>query len=158
MKKIGLSICCVLALSVSTFAHSDEHGVKSEKQAKTAIQFRKAVFQLIRSNMGPLGAMAKGNIPYDPALMEENGERMVQLGMMIGDYFHADTSSFKVPSDAKDSVWTNKADFIAKSEDFIAAAQNLQNVAAAKDEDNYRKAIGGVGGTCKACHDDYKKD
>ncbi|MFC3120302.1 c-type cytochrome [Agaribacter flavus] len=158
MKKIGLGICCALALSVSGMANADEHGVKSEKQAKTAIQFRKAVFQLIRSNMGPLGAMAKGNIPYDPLVMEKNGVRMEQLGLMIEDYFVPDTTAFAVPSDAEDSIWTNKADFLAKSNDFIAAAKNLQEVAAAKDEANYRKAIGGVGATCKACHDDYKKD
>jgi cytochrome c556 len=159
MKKLisALTTLSVLtALFVSTQAMSQT--VESEKQAKTTVQFRQALLQLVRSNMGPLGAMAKGNIPYDAQVMMKNGQRIEQLGLMMEDYFAADTRAFDVETGAKDEIWENMADFNQKSTNMVEAAIAVQAVAEAGNTDEYRKMIGALGATCKACHDDYKKD
>jgi cytochrome c556 len=155
MKKL---IIATLAASVLCAPLAVAQEAKSEKQAKSAVQFRQAIFQLVRSNMGPLGGMAKGQIEYDAATMQVNGQRIEHLAMMIEDYFSLNTTAFDVKTGAKDSIWKSQDDFNSKAMDMVKAAQNLQTVAAAQDEANYRKAIGAVGATCKACHDDYKKD
>jgi len=159
MKKIiiAAAVASVFAsVTVAPIALAQE--AQSEKQAKSAAQFRKAVLQLVRSNMGPLGGMAKGQIPYNTETMQLNGKRIEQLGLMMEDYFALDTTKFDVETDAKDEVWTNIADFNSKAMDMVSAAKTLQVVAKGQDEAEYRKAIGAVGATCKACHDDYKKD
>lgn len=131
---------------------------KSEKQANSAVQFRQAVFQLVRSNLGPLGGMAKGQIPYNAETMQVNGQRIEQLALMIEDYFTLDTSAYSVETGAKNDIWQNRVDFNSKAQDMVKAAQALQAVAKNEDKENYRKAIGAISATCKACHDDYKKD
>ena len=130
----------------------------SEKQANTAVQFRKAVLQLVRSNMGALGGMAKGKIEYNADVMNTNAMRIEQLALMMGDYFETDTRKFDVKTDADDAIWEQMEDFNSKIQDMVGAAENLQKIALAKDEANYRKTIGALGSTCKACHDKFKTD
>jgi cytochrome c556 len=155
MKKILISLTLAATLATPLgFAKE----ASSEKQANTAVDFRKALLQLVRSNMGPLGAMAKGQIDYDADVMTTNSLRIGQLASMMGDYFELDTRKFPVKTDARDVVWEEMDDFKSKTQDLINAAANLQEVALAKDESNYRKAIGDLGSTCKACHDKFKKD
>jgi cytochrome c556 len=155
MKKMLISLVLATGLTVPT-AFAQE--ASSQKQADTAVQFRQAVLQLVRSNMGPLGAMAKGQIEYDAEVMSKNALRIQQLATMMDDYFALNTSKFSVKTSASDKIWEEMDDFSAKSNDMIDAAANLQKIALAKDEDNYRKAIGTLGATCKACHDKFKTD
>lgn len=155
MKKILISFALAATLA-APLAMATE--ATSQKQADTAVQFRQAVLQLVRSNMGPLGGMAKGQIDYDAALMAKNGMRIEQLAIMMGDYFELDTRKFTVETDAENAIWDQMDDFKSKTQDMISAAANLQKVALASEQDNYRKAIGDLGATCKACHDKYKTD
>jgi cytochrome c556 len=156
MKKI-ITLAALITLSVgSSIALANT--VNSDKQAQTAVQFRQAILQLVRSNMGPMGAMAKGDIPYNAEVMELNSLRIEQLGLMMEDYFVADTRAFDVDTGALDAIWNNQADFNQKAQDMVNAAINVKEVASARTADDYRKAIGALGATCKACHDDYKKD
>ncbi len=159
IKVLSSIVIIVLLTAVSAqklSAHN--HGVKSEKQAENVVKFRKSLLQLVRSNMGPLGAMAKGNIPYDAGVMNVNAMRIEQLGLMMEDYFVKDTSSFDVSTKAKSEIWANFEDFSSKATDMVNAATALQEVALEEDEGSYRSAIGKLGGTCKACHDDYKEE
>jgi cytochrome c556 len=159
MKKL-LSSITMLTLA-STIAMSSVAVAKeatSEKQAKASVQFRKAILQLVRSNMGPLGGMAKGQIPYDAEVMATNGLRIEQLSYMMEDYFATDTRKFDLKTDASDDIWKNSDDFNALALDMADAAKDLQQVAESGEESDFRKAIGAVGATCKACHDKYKVD
>jgi cytochrome c556 len=156
MKKLisVIAVSCMLVVPASLTAAE----ASSEKQARTALKFRQSVFQLIRSNMGDIGAMAKGQKPFDAAVMEKNGMRLEQLSLMIADYTALDTRKFDIETEALDKIWDEEAEFAKKIEALTSAAQNLQAVAKAGDESKFRAAIGGVGKTCKGCHDDYKAD
>lgn len=130
----------------------------SEKEAKTLVTFRKSLLQLVRSNMGPLGAMAKGNIPMDADVIALNASRIEFLADMMNEYFAIDTTAYSVETDAKDDVWKNYEDFTGKASDLVNAAADLQELVASNQSSEFRKGIGAVGAACKACHDDYKKD
>lgn len=157
--KILLSTLFASLMCVSGITHADNHPkATSEKQASAAITFRKSLLQLVRSNMGPLGGMARGNIPMNAETIGKNAERIEFLASMMHDYFELDTSEFDVKTDAKDSIWKNKEDFNGKIDDMVVAAAKLQEIVASNDESNFRKGIGALGATCKACHDDYKVD
>lgn len=159
-----MSIAAIMAVSMaatSSLAIAHNHAQKkaqSEKQAQTAVMFRQSLLQLVRSNMGPLGAMAKGNIPMDAAVIKLNSERIEFLAGMMHDYFALDTSAFSVDTDSKNDVWKNHEDFSQKIDDMVTAAANLNALAKAGKSDDFRSGIGALGGTCKACHDDYKAD
>lgn len=155
MKKMLISLTLAATLAAPLAVAKE---ATSQKQADTAVQFRKAVLQLVRSNMGPLGGMAKGQIDYDADIMSKNAMRIEQLAMMMDDYFALDTRKFTVKTDAANTIWEQMDDFSAKSKDMVDAAASLKAIALAKDEANYRKAIGSLGATCKACHDEYKVD
>jgi cytochrome c556 len=129
---------------------------QSEKHAIKATELRQSILSLISSNMGSLGAMAKGQIPVDAAVVEKNAIRINQLSLMLDDYFQTDTSSFDVKTQAKSSIWTEQDKFSAKIEDLTSASSALMVAAQSKDEGAIKKAIGGVGKTCGSCHDDYR--
>lgn len=155
MKKlIALSSAAMILVSGAVFAEE----AQSQKQAANAADFRQALLQVVRSNMGDIGAMARGKRDFDAAIMEKNGMRLEQLGMMMEDYFRLDTRKFDLETDALDKIWDNKEDFNSKINDLIVAAQNLQAVAKSGDQSKFAQAIGGVGRTCKGCHDEYKAE
>ena len=149
------ALSCSILLLPSTLAAKE---ATSERQAANAVQFRQALLQLVRSNLGPLGGMARGRAPYDSELMKKNGQRLEQLSLMLPDYFETDTRSFGVKSEALPKIWDNMDDFLAKTKDLTLASKALQIAADSGDESQYRAAIGKLSSTCKACHDSYKKD
>lgn len=155
MKKM-LKTC--LAASVVLVAYTSSAvaaEATSQKHAEAAVKYRQSLFQLIKSNMGPLGGMAKGAIPFDESVMATNAMRIEQLADMLSDYLSVDTRKFDVETEAKPKIWDNTDDVESKIARLQKAAANLQAVVAAKDKDNYRSAIGEIGGSCKGCHDEY---
>jgi len=131
---------------------------KSLKQAERATHLRQSVFTLLGSNMGPLGAMAKGKIAFDAKRAEKHALRINQLSLMIADYARTDTSSHKVKTDALSKIWQQPSDFNKRIDALTLASANLQKAAASGDEKVTKKAIAGVGKTCGGCHDDFKAE
>lgn len=144
-------------LAGGAIAATETSEASSEKHAKAATQYRQAIFQLVRSNMGPLGGMAKGALPFDESVMMTNGVRLEQLADMMSDYLSVDTRKFDVDTGAKDAMWENFSDVESKIAALKEASMGLQAAVKAGDESAYRSAIGKVGASCKSCHDDYKR-
>jgi cytochrome c556 len=61
------------------------------EQAEKAADTRQAVLKVIGWNITPLGAMARGLIPWDEALLARNAQRIAWTITMIPDAFRADT-------------------------------------------------------------------
>ena len=70
IRNIMIASTCALLVSTPVAAQM------SEKQASNAVEFRQSIFQLVKSNIGPLGAMAKGKAPIDEAVIAKNAMRM----------------------------------------------------------------------------------
>ncbi|WP_206482880.1 cytochrome c [Thalassotalea sp. G2M2-11] len=131
---------------------------QSEKHAQKATELRQSIFKLLGSNMGPLGAMAKGKIAFDNAAIEKHATRINQLSLMIDDYTQTDTSKFKVKTDALTKVWTKRDLFEQRINDLTNAADKLIKLSSSNDKKQLKQAIIGVGKTCGGCHDDFKAD
>jgi cytochrome c556 len=54
------------------------------------------------------------------------------------------------------AIWTNKADFDAKAGDLATAADKLSVVAASGDKAAFEAQWKATGGTCGACHREYR--
>ena len=154
MKVVSKLIIGSLLTASATIAIAQP--ASSQKHANKATELRQAMYQLIASNMGPLGAMARGKMPMDAALVEKNATRINQLSMMIEDYMAVDTTKFEVKTEALDKVWQQPEDFKAKVNALIDASANLAKAAKSGDEGKIKGAIGGVGKSCKGCHNDFK--
>ena len=156
MKKITKSIIAVTAALTLSAAFAQT--VKTEDQAKKVTKQRQAVFSLIGSNMGPLGAMAKGKMPIEAKGVEKYATRIEQLSIMLPDYTKHDTSAFNVNTEALPKIWQEPAKFAEKIEALQKAASHLRSVANSDDKSVIKKAIGGVGRSCKGCHDSFKAE
>ncbi|MCP4052334.1 MAG: cytochrome c, partial [Mesoflavibacter sp.] len=55
------------------------------------------------------------------------------------------------------ALFSNEADVNDKIAALKKVAMDIQAASATGDEGAYAKAIAGLGGTCKSCHDDYKE-
>jgi cytochrome c556 len=155
MKKALATI--IGAAVLSTFSVLAEPA-KTEKQAQGVTKNRQAILTLVKSNVGALGAMNKGAIPFDVETMQTNAKRIEQLSLMMEDYFATDTSAFDVDTAALDKIWKNQADFKDKISAMTVAANNLNKVAKAGDTSQFKPAIGQIFKSCKGCHDNYKED
>jgi cytochrome c556 len=146
---------CALLLVVNV-AVADT--AKSEKHAKKATKLRHSVFTMLGANMGTLGAMAKGKIPFDAAVVEKNAMRINQLSYMLSDYTSTDTTAYKVKTDALPEVWSDREAFEKSIDDLTLASAKLITASKSADEAAMKSAISGVGKTCGGCHDNFKKD
>ena len=148
----------LFAASTIVLASFSTSAALSDKQAKNAVEFRKSIFQLVKSNVGPFGAMVKGQMPIDEALIEKNATRLHQLSLMLPDYFVADTRNNDVQTSALDKIWDNQGDFNYKAQNMTTKSKELLDAVQNKQSDEYVGKMRAIFGTCKACHDDYKAD
>jgi cytochrome c556 len=61
-----------------------------------------------------------------------------------------------VPSRATTKVWTQKADFMAKSKAFADSTKALADAAKAEDKAAFDAALASTAASCKGCHDTYQ--
>ncbi|RHW76796.1 cytochrome c [Colwellia sp. RSH04] len=148
----------IVVAGLLTVTAANAQPAQSMKHAKKSTELRQAIFQLMASNMGPMGAMAKGRIPVDAERVATNALRLEQFSYMLNDYFKTDTRKFDVKTEALPKAWEDKATFEEKVNALTKASKNLQAAAKSGDEGKIKKAIGGVGKTCGGCHDVFKKD
>lgn len=121
-----------------------------------AIKYRKAVMTLQGAHFGRIAAMASGRAPFDAAAAVENATiletvtRLPLAGFVAG--------SDKGETRAKPDIWTDTAKFKAVGDKLNAEAIKLLAAAKTGNLDTIKAAVGPVAGTCKACHDDFRKD
>jgi cytochrome c556 len=119
-----------------------------------AFQYRRAVMQAVAYKVGQLRGIAQGEIAGDQATFVKHANDVAALGAMIPEGFIP--NSAVEGSAALPEVWTNMADFQAKSMALANAAQALATAA----QSNFESAKGmvqSVGGTCGDCHRPYRR-
>lgn len=115
-------------------------------------------YRLVGMEMGALSAMAKGEMPYDAEVAKVHAANLAALkSYNAKGLYAAGTSNADLPGKtrAKPAIWEDMAGFQTKGAAFGEAITELV-AAAEQGEDALKPAIGKLGGTCKACHDDYR--
>ena len=121
-----------------------------------AIKYRKAAMTLQGATFGRVAAMANGRVPFDAKVAAENIEFVAMLNKLQFSAFVE--GSDKGDTRVKPEIWTQKDKWnaaVAKSQEDVAKL-----VAAGKtgNLDPIKAAVGSVGQSCKACHDDFRKE
>jgi len=145
----ALIACCVVAGA----AHAQGQPSKGEQ----ALKYRKAVYQAIAWNFGPMGAMAQGKAPFDAAEYVTRSGRVAALTPMLAESYSPETHGVS-GSRLKASMWTNRADFDAKMKTLVDRSAALAAVAKGGEEAKSKAAFFDVANACKACHDEYRAD
>ncbi len=132
-------------------------GGVSAQEIPAEVKARQGQFQIMAINVGILGEMAKGSVPYDAAVAGAAAQSLVGVSMIDpGPLFPAGTDNATLQGTrALPSIWENLPDVIAKWQAFGDAAAAMQT-AAATGPAEIGAALGTLAGTCKSCHSSYR--
>lgn len=150
MKK-ALSIALAAAAIVSAAP-----AMAQFQKPEDAIKYRKAAFTVTAAHFSRIGAMANGRVPFDAKVAAENAALVETMSKLPWDAFGPGTD--KGDTRALPAIWTEQAQFKAGADKFQAEAAKLNAAAKTGNLDAIKTAFGAVGQTCKACHDNYRKD
>ena len=126
------------------------------KNGEDAVKYRKAAFTVMANHFARVGAMTSGKQPFDAKVAAENVAVVEAMSKLPWAGFVAGTD--KGDTRALPEIWT-EADVIKGGADKLQApVAKLSAAAKTGNLDAVKTAFGEVGQTCKACHDDYRKD
>ena len=117
--------------------------------------YRQSYFAIVAMNFGPIADMVKGDIPWDLAKLQgwaDDLETVTELDLLRGFAPGSEQGTTR----ARPAIWDNMDDFEAKLADLKDAAEALDDAAEGGDRGAIAQAVRATGGTCKACHDEYK--
>jgi cytochrome c556 len=118
-----------------------------------AIKYRKATFTVMSTHFARIGAVAKGEVPFNKDEVAKNAAIVNTMASLPWQAFGPGTEG----GDALPSVWSEESKFKSNQEKLITAAASLNSAANSGDLEAVKKATAAVGGACKGCHDDFKK-
>jgi len=121
-----------------------------------AIKYRKASYTVMAAHFGRLGAMASGRAPYDAKAAAENAELVATLSKLPWAAYGEGTD--KGDTRAKPEIWKESAKFKEASDKMQAEVVKLNAAAKAGNLDALKVAFGPAAASCKACHDNFRKD
>jgi cytochrome c556 len=125
-------------------------------KAEDAVKYRKASFTVMAAHFGRLGAMASGRAPYDAKAAADNAELVLTLSKLPWAAFGEGTD--KGETRAKPEIWKETAKYKEAVDKMQAEIGKLNVAAKAGNVDALKAAFGPAAASCKACHDNFRKD
>lgn len=151
MKSMLVIAALAATLASSVFA-------EEEDPFADAVEMRHGLMLQMATDLGKVGAMAKGEVPYDQAVASRSAANIAAVASVLsmdqfpaGSEYQASADSFALPA-----IWANQDDFLTKVADLNTAAAAFQT-AAATDVDGLKAGMGALGGACAACHKAYRQ-
>lgn len=124
-----------------------------------AIEGRQGFMKMLSINMATLSGMAKGDIEYNAEAAGLAGTNLQALGGydLPGLFIEGSSNADASDTEALPAIWENSDDFATKFADLQEAA-GAAAASLGSGADAVGPAVQQLGGTCKACHDDYRED
>jgi cytochrome c556 len=106
---------------------------------------------------GVLGAMAKGEKPYDQAAVDAAVAKLAANAKAIGTLFPENTKGLKADGkySASSKIWENRADFDSHVASYTKAVNEVA-AAGIKNLDALKAAVPALGKQCSGCHETYR--
>ncbi len=115
---------------------------------------RQAQMKAVGQSMGALGAIAKGERPFDAATVQTALEAINTNMKSFPDQFPAGTEA-GLETEAAPAIWGDFDDFRAKSDKLAAEAETLL-ASAPENQAGVGAAMKALGATCSDCHETYR--
>ena len=126
------------------------------QKPEDAIKYRKAAFTVMGAHFGRIGAMASGKAPFDAAAAAANADIVATMSKLPYAGFIEGTATGDTR--AKPEIWTERAKFDLATSKMQEEVVKLNVAAKSGNLDQIKVAFGAAGQSCKACHDNYRKD
>ncbi|MBN9373474.1 cytochrome c [Hydrogenophaga sp.] len=143
----------LLALAASALAAP---AMAQFQKPEDAVKYRKASFTVLAAHFGRVGAMANGRVPFDAKVAAESAAIAETMSKLPWEAFGPGTD--RGDTRAEPAVWTEQAKFKAASEKMMGEVAKLNAAAKTGNLDQIKAAFGAAGASCKACHDDFRKN
>jgi cytochrome c556 len=127
------------------------------QKPEDAIKYRQSAFTVMAAHLGRIGAMAQGRAPFDAKVAADNAAIVSTMAKLPFAAFGEGTDK-GMPNRAKPEIWKDAAKFKAAGDKMVAEIAKLETAAKAGNLDAIKAAMGGVGGSCKGCHDDFRAE
>lgn len=125
------------------------------QKPEDAVKYRKAAFTVMATHFGRIGAMAQGRVPFDANVAAANADIVVTMSKLpYAGFVEGTGGTEKGQPNAK--VWSDRAGFDAAAKKMQDEVVKLAAAARGNNLDAMKAAFGSAGGTCKACHDEYR--
>lgn len=121
-----------------------------------AIKYRKSALTVMATHFGRVAAMANGRIPFDAKIAAENAEIATMMSKLPFAGFVE--GSDKGETKAEPKIWTEMDKFKAAAAKMQEEMAKLNVAAKGGNLDTIKAAVGETGKSCKACHDQYRKE
>ena len=126
------------------------------QKPEDAIKYRKASFTVMAAHFGRIGAMANGRVPFDAKVAADNAAIVETMSKLPWAAFGAGTE--KGDTRALPVVWSEAGKFKEGADKMQAEVAKLAAAARTGNLESVKAAFGAAGQTCKACHDDFRKE
>jgi len=151
MKRLFLTACAI-AIGFSMFSINDGANAQ-DPETENAIKYRKSVMKAVGGNMGAMVGIMKGS--GDKANLAMHAGAMADLANIAPTIFPAGSDFGETT--ALPAIWEKPDEFSAAIKKFQDAANNLASIAKDGDMAAFGKAFGGLGETCKNCHENFRE-
>jgi cytochrome c556 len=149
----SMFLIAALATAFASAAVAEE-----EDPFADAVEMRHGLMLQMATDLGKVGAMAKGEVAYDQAVASRAAANIAAVASVLsmeqfpaGSEYQAAGDSYALPA-----IWATPDDFLTKIADLNTAAAAFQT-AAATDLDALKAGMGALGGACSACHKAYRQ-
>lgn len=141
--KLFMAAALVTGLGLTAATAADEPQVVRQEMMKK-----------VGGAMGAIGAIVKGEKPFDAEVVKASLTTMVDVSKDFPNHFPAGSETgFETEATAK--IWENPEDFKAKSAELAKVAE-AQLAAMPTDQASTGAVMKAVGATCSSCHETYR--
>lgn len=127
------------------------------QKPEDAIKYRQSAYTVMATHFGRIGAMANGRVPFDAKAAADNAVIVSDMAKLPFTAFGEGTDK-GMPNRAKPEIWKESAKFKAAADKMIGEVAKLDAAAKGGNLDAIKAAVGAVGASCKACHDDFRAE
>lgn len=121
-----------------------------------AVKYRKSTLFVMQQNFGRVAGMASGKVPFDAKVAAENAAVAEFMAKLPWAAFGEGTD--KGDTRARPEIWKESAKFKEYADKMQTEMSKLAAAAKTGNLDNIKTAVSATGGTCKTCHDAYRKE
>ena len=120
---------------------------------EAVVDHRQGAMSVASGSMSAVGAVVLDGAPFEGSLELYAGALEAVTTDMV-DLFPE--GSDHAESDALPAVWEDRATFEDRAQDAADAASRLMEAVEEGDQAAMAEAFAGLGGTCSACHEDFR--
>lgn len=138
------ALVAMMALGIAGVAASSTEAIKGRQQA----------MENTGGAIQKLGDIAKGNAPFDTAVVKESAATIRDEMQKAKTMFPEGSDTGDVETWAKAEIWSDHANFVKMFEATETEAEAMMSVT---EESAFRPALGKLGNSCKSCHQTYRR-